>query len=157
MASKPAIAFQLQSTRPAGWGGAGSLAFTSMGRQIRFFLCPSMRTAIESEARGIGATLVSSHSSGESVIQFLTSDGTDTQQGRLWTEAADPTHYNALCRVVKRESIYDWNSGLWVKRASQATFDAYRAERQKALAELAAQNRKYAVEVLGARITNDEG
>jgi len=38
-----------------------------------------------------------------------------------------------------------------VKRESRAAFDTYRAETQKALAELVEKNRKYAVEVLGAQ------
>jgi hypothetical protein len=134
-----------------------NLAFTSMSRQIRFFLCPAMRTAIETEGHRIGANVVSSHSSDESAIQFSTSFGTDAYQGRLWTEAADPSHYELLCRAVKKGSVYDRESGLWVKRMSQAAFDTYRAEQQRALSALVARNRNVAVEVLGARVTNDEG
>jgi hypothetical protein len=107
-----------------------------MGRQIRFFFCPSIRTAIKSETHRIGATLLSSYSSDESAIQFPTSVGTDTHPGRLWTQAADVRHYQALCRAVKKDSVYDREAGLWVKRASRAAFDAYRAEREKALSEL---------------------
>jgi len=58
-------------------------------------------------------------------------------------------HYEALCRVVKKASVYDRESGLWVKRASQDAFAAYRAEEKKALDELVERNRKYAIEVLG--------
>ena len=108
----------------------------TMGRQIRFFFCPSIRTAIKSETHRIGATLLSSYSSDESAIQFPTSVGTDTHPGRLWTQAADVRHYQALCRAVKKDSVYDREAGLWVKRASRAAFDAYRAEREKALSEL---------------------
>lgn len=133
------------------------VAFTSMGRQIRFYLCPAMRTAIESEAQRIGAALVSSYSSDDATIQFSTSSGTDTQQGRLWTEAADPTHYDFLCRAVKRGAVYDHDSGLWVKRTSRSAFAAYRTEQQRALSEMAERNRKYAIEVLGGRVTNNEG
>lgn len=115
-----------------------------------------MRTAIESEAHRIGATLVSSYSSDESAIEFATSAGTDSQQGRLWMEAADPKQYEILCRAVKKDSAYDRETGLWVKRTSQAAFDAYRTARQKALSELVERNRKYAVEILGRRIVNDE-
>jgi len=128
-----------------------------MGRQIRFYLCPTMRTAIESEAHRIGATLVSTHSADEVAIQFSTSSGTDTHQGRLWTEAADPTHYELLCRAVKKGSVYHRESGLWVKRTSRAAFDAYKAEQERALAELVARNRKYAIEVPGGRVANEEG
>jgi hypothetical protein len=101
--------------------------------------------------------LVSNYTSDNSAIQFSTSDGTDSQQGRLWTEAADTTHYEALCRVVKKDSVYERDAGLWVKRASRAVFEAYRTEKQKALAELVERNRKYATEVLGGRIVKDEG
>lgn len=116
-----------------------------------------MRTAIESEARRIGATLVSSYPSEHSAIQFSTSAGADHYQGRLWTEAADTKHYEALCRAVKKDSVYDRDSGLWVKRTSRQAFDTYRAEKQKALTELVESNRKYAIEVLGGRIVKDEG
>jgi hypothetical protein len=116
-----------------------------------------MRLAIESEAHRIGAPLVSSYSSDECAIQFSTSAGTDSHQGRLWTQASDVTHYQALCRAVKKESVYDREAGLWLKRASRAAFDAYRAERQKALSELVERNRKFAIEILGGRIPDDEG
>jgi len=116
-----------------------------------------MRTAIESEAQRIGVRLVSTYSSDEGMIQFSTSSGTDAHQGRLWTEAADPAHYELLCRAVKKGAVYDRDSELWVKRTSQAAFNAYRAEQQRALSELVARNRKHAIEVLGGRVTNDEG
>lgn len=128
-----------------------------MGRQIRFFLCEAMRTAIESEARRIGAALVRNHPGVSPAIQFSTSSGTDTQQGRLWSDAADVTHYEALCHVVKQGAAYDRAAGLWVKRASQAAFHAYRAEKQKALDELVERNRKYAIEVLGGRVLDEKG
>ena len=123
-----------------------------MGRQIRFFLCPMMRSAIETEAHRIGATLVSNSAWGTQAIEFSTSAGEDHQQGRLWTEAADPGDYKALCRAVKKDSTYDRDSGLWVKKKSQPSFESYRAATEKALAELVEKNKKYAVEVLGARI-----
>jgi hypothetical protein len=127
-----------------------------MGRQIRFFLCPPIRSAIESEATRVGAKLVRNHPSGSSAIQFSTSAGTDTHQGRLWTDAPDTAQYDALCRAVKRHSVYDREAGLWVKRESRAAFDTYRAETQKALAKLVEKNRKYAIEVLGGRVAHDE-
>src|ERR1700731_2129868 len=113
-----------------------------MGRQIRFFLCPAMRSAIESEATRIAAKLVRSHPIGTSAIQFSTSAGTDTHQGRLWTDAADTTQYNALCRTIKRHSAFDRDAKLWVKRESRAAFDAYRATKQQALATLVEKNQK---------------
>ena len=135
----------------------GSLAFTGMGRQIRFFLCPAMRTAIELEAHRIGATLVSSSAFGTDAIEFSTSSGANVQEGRLWTEATDPTHYELLCRAIKKGAVYDREAGLWVKRTSRADFEAYRTAREHALAELVARNRTYAIEVLGGRVANDEG
>jgi hypothetical protein len=126
-----------------------------MARQIRFFLCDAMRSAIETEARRRGATLVSSSAFGTDAIQFSTSVGTDHQQGRLWTEAADATHYNALCRVVKRSAVYDKDAALWVKKSSLPAFERYKAQKQRELSELVEKNRKYAIEVLGARVETD--
>ena len=57
---------------------------------------------------------------------------------------------------MKKASVYDRESGLWVKRASQDAFAAYRAEEKKALDELVERNRKYAIEVLGGRIVKNE-
>ncbi len=91
-----------------------------MGRQIHFYLCPKMRAAIESEAKRIGVNLAGNYSSDKSAIQFSTSSGTDTYQGRLWTEAADPSHYELLCRAVKRGAAYDRDAALWVKHESRA-------------------------------------
>ncbi len=127
-----------------------------MGRQIRFYLCPEMRTAIESEAQRTGARLVDNYSTDPETIQFSTSSGTDAQKGRLWTEAADPTHYEALCRAVKKGAFHDREPGLWVKRASRAAYEAYRAEKERDLAELVERNRKYAIEVLGGKVTTGE-
>jgi hypothetical protein len=127
-----------------------------MGRQIRFFLCSSMREAIESEASRIGARLVDSHSSDASAIQFSTPYSPDSLEGRLWTEASDAKHYNALCRAIKKNSVYDRDAGVWVKCASKAAFDTYYAEKQRALSELVARNRKYAIEVLAAKLTIDK-
>ena len=127
-----------------------------MGRQIRFYLCSAMRTAIESEAKRVGATLVTGHPSDPSAIQFSTSAGADNYQGRLWTEAADAKQYQALCRAVRHHSVYDRDAGLWVKRASRIDFDGYRTEKRKALAKLAEKNRKYAIQVLGGRVVRDE-
>jgi hypothetical protein len=126
-----------------------------MGRQIRFFLCNGMRTAIESEAHRIGAELVSSNAWGTDAIEFSTSSGTDHQQGRLWTEAADTTRYEVLCRAVKRGAAYDRDSMLWVKKPSLPAFQSYRAQKQKELSDLVEKNRKYAIEVLGARAATD--
>jgi len=114
-----------------------------------------MRLAIETEAQRIGATLVA-HSARGTDIQFST-DSADTPEGRLWTEAADPTHYQALCRAAKKGAVYDRESGRWVKRTSLEAFRAYRAARQKALDELVARNRKYCIEVLGGRPAKNEG
>ena len=61
------------------------------------------------------------------------------------------------CRVVKKDADYDRESGLWVKRASLAAFDAYREAETKALAELVGRNRMYAIEGLGGRVASDEG
>jgi hypothetical protein len=125
-----------------------------MGRQIQLFVCPSMRLAIETEAQRVGATLVP-HSAQGTDIQF-SSGNADSPEGRLWTEAADPTHYQSLCRAVKRGAIYDRESGLWVKRTSLEIFGAYRAAKKKALDELVARNRKYCIEVLGGRPAKNE-
>jgi hypothetical protein len=125
-----------------------------MGRQIQLFVCPSMRKAIESEAQRINAKLVSSSARGTD-IEFSTGSA-DAPEGRLWTESPDLTHYQALCRAAKNESVYDRESGRWVKRASLEQFRAYRAARKKALAELVKRNQKYYIDVLGGRIAKDE-
>lgn len=110
-----------------------------------------MRTAIEAEAHRLGVTLVSTSASGADV-EFSTSAGTDTHRGRLWTEAPDPAHYEAICRAAKKGAIYDRESGLWVKRTSLKTFLSYSAARKKSLDELVERNRRFAIEVLGGRI-----
>jgi hypothetical protein len=133
------------------------LAFARMGRQIRFYLCSTMRSAIETEARRIGATLVGSCGFGTDAIQFSTSSGTNTHEGRLWTEASDPARYELLCRAVKKGSAYDRESGLWVKRVSRPEFDAYRAQEKRELEELVERNRKFMIEVLGGRPAKNEG
>jgi hypothetical protein len=115
-----------------------------------------MRLAIETEAQRLGATLVGSNASGTQAIELSSSSGTDTQQARLWTEAEDLAHFESLCRAVKKGAVYERESGLWLKRASRAEFEVYRAEKQRALSELAARNRKYAVKVLGGRVTNND-
>jgi hypothetical protein len=121
-----------------------------MGRQIRFYVCTAMRTAIESEAQRVGATMVQSNASGED-IEVQPPRYVDNPESRLWTEAADPTHYESLCRAVKKGAVYDRESGLWVKRTSLEAFRAYRTAKKKALDELVARNRKYCIEVLGGR------
>jgi hypothetical protein len=104
-----------------------------MGRQIRFFLCEAMRTAIETEANRVGAMLVRKHPGKSGAIEFAISEGTDTQQGRLWTaDATETTHYDTLCRAVKTGSDYDWGSGLWVKRTSHSAFVTYRTQQTSA-------------------------
>ena len=116
-----------------------------------------MRAAIESEAQRIGAKLVR-WDARDTDIEFSThSTITGTLEGRLWTEAADPTHYKLLCRAAKRGAVYDRESGLWVKRRSLEVFRAYRAAHQKELDELVARNRKYCIEVLGGRPAKNEG
>jgi len=125
-----------------------------MGRQIQLYICPSMREAIETEARRIGAKLVRCNAEGAD-IEFSTNN-TVSPEGRIWTAAADPTQYLALCRAAKRGSVYDREAKLWVKRTSLEAFRAYHAAQQKALDELVARNRKYAVEVLGAKIVKHE-
>jgi hypothetical protein len=122
-----------------------------MGRQIRFYVCPAMRTAIESEAQRVGATIVQSNAGGTQAIEFEPPRYTSHPESRLWTEAADPTQYESLCRAVKKGAVYDRESGLWVKRTSLEAFRAYRAAKKKALDELVARNRKYCIEVLGGR------
>jgi hypothetical protein len=122
-----------------------------MNRQIRFFLCDAMRTAIEAEAHRIGANLVSSNAWGTDAIEFSTSSGTDHHRGRLWTEAGYAVHYEALRRAVKRGAVYDRDSMLWVKKPSLPAFHSYRAKRQRELSDLVEENRRYAIEVLGAR------
>jgi hypothetical protein len=126
-----------------------------MGRQIRFFLCDAMRSAIEAEAHRIGATLASSSSRGTNAIEFSTSAGADHRQGRLWTEATDTAHYSALCRAVKKRAAYDKDSMLWVKKLSLPAFASYRAQKHKELSDLVEKNRKYAIETLGARPETD--
>ena len=116
-----------------------------------------MRTAIESEAQRIGAKLVRWNAR-DTDIEFSThSTITGTLEGRLWTEAADPTHYKLLCRAAKKDAVYDRESGLWVKRTSLEVFRGDRAEKKKALDELVARNRKYCIEVLGGRPAQNEG
>ncbi len=122
-----------------------------MGRQIQIFVCPAMRTAVESEAHRIGAKLVSTSASGTD-IQFSTSSGKDARWGRLWTESEDPTHYESLCRAAKRGAVYDRESGLWVKRTSLEAFLSYSAAQKKSLDELVERNQKFAIGVLGGRI-----
>jgi hypothetical protein len=129
------------------------LAFT-YGSPNPFLYLP--HDAIENEARRIGAALGSGSAFGTGAIEFSTSSGADRQRGRLWTEAADKAHYEALCRAVKRDAVHDKESGLWVKRTSLEAFDAYHTAEKKALEELVARNRKYAIEVLGGRIAKDE-
>jgi hypothetical protein len=96
-----------------------------MGRQIQLYVCPSMRTAIETEAQRIGAKLVRCSAEGAD-IQFSAGD-------------------------AKRGSVYDRKAKLWVKRASLEAFRSYRIARQKSLDELVARNRKFYIEVLGGR------
>lgn len=114
-----------------------------------------MRTAIESEAQRIGAKLVRWNAEGADIEFSIGS--VDSPEGRIWTAAADPTHYQALCRAAKRGAVYDRESGLWVKRTSLEAFRAYRTARQKELDELVARNRKYCIEVLGGRPAKNEG
>jgi hypothetical protein len=121
-----------------------------MGRQIHFYVCPAMRSAIESEVKRIGATIVESNASGED-IEFQLPRYASDPESRLWTEAADPSNYESLCRAVKKGAVYDRESGLWVKRTSLEAFRIYWAAKQKALDELVARNRKYCIEVLGGR------
>jgi hypothetical protein len=114
-----------------------------------------MRTAIETEGHRVGAALVRNSPLGAEAIQFSTSVGNDHQQGRLWTEATNTTHYHALCRAVKRQSIRDKESGLWVKRASQDLFATYRAENKRALQELSERNRRFVAEVQRGTLPED--
>jgi hypothetical protein len=89
-------------------------------------------------------------------IQFSKSEGNDQHRGRLWTAASDTKDYDAICRAVKKNSIYDRESTLWVKRASFEAFRTCRAAKKKDLDELVEQNRRYAVDVLGAKIVKDD-
>ena len=122
-----------------------------VGHQIRFFICTEMRASIEAEARKSGAKLMSADPREPRDVEFLESAGVDKEQGRLWTESEDLQYYDALCRAVKRRAYYDRESGLWVKRASRASFETYRVETKKMLSDLVERNRKYAIEVLGGR------
>jgi TPR repeat protein len=104
-----------------------------MGRQIRFFLCEAMRTAVETEANRVGAILVRKDPGRSGAIQFAISRGTDTPQGLLFTtDAAETTHYDALCRAVKTGSVYHWESELWVKATSHSAFVTYRTQQKRA-------------------------
>jgi hypothetical protein len=114
-----------------------------------------MREAIVSEAQRIGAKLVRGNAEGAD-IQFSAGDQ-GSPEGRIWTAAADPTQYLALCRAAKRGAVFDRESGLWVKRTSLEAFRAYRIARQKELDELVVRNRKYCIEVLGGRPAKNEG
>ncbi len=106
-----------------------------------------MRTVIEAEAQRIGAKLVRYSAEGAE-IQF-SGGGEDSPEGRIWTAAADPTQYLALCRAAKRSAVFDCEAKLWVKRESLEEFRAYRIARQKSLDELVARNRRFYTEVLG--------
>jgi hypothetical protein len=128
-----------------------------MGRQISFYLCDVMRTAIQIESQCIGALVVSGYSSDVNSIQFSDRNGNDDQQGRLWTQPPDPTHYNLLCRAVKKLAEFDRTTGLWVKHESREQFEAYKNGKEKRLAELVESNRKYARDVLGASHKKPEG
>jgi hypothetical protein len=128
-----------------------------MGRQISFYLCDVMRTAIQTESQRIDALVVTNYSSDVNAIQFSDRFGDDDQQGRLWTESPDPTHYNILCHAVKRFAEFDRATGLWVKNESREQFEAYKNEKEKRLAELLEKNRMYARDVLGASHKKPEG
>ena len=110
-----------------------------------------MRAAIQAEARRVSAKMVTTHPSDSSAIQFSDSAGTDKMQGRLWTDAKDLAPFEALCAVVRKDGVFDHDSGLWVKRTSVPAFKTYQEKKKAASVELAEKNRKYAVEVLGGR------
>ncbi len=116
-----------------------------------------MRTTIQSESQRVSAKLVTNHSSDTESIQFSDSMGNDKHQGRLWTDSQTSTAYNSICRAVKKDAAYDRDTGLWVKRAAHAEFQAYKKQKALELATLVEQNRKYAIDVLGARIENRKG
>jgi hypothetical protein len=122
-----------------------------MGRQIRFFLCDSMRASIEGEAARRGVKLVDHSAFGRS-IEFSHRN----LEGRLWTEAVESEDYEALCREVKKHAVFDREASVWVKRESKAAFDAHRKERAAMLDSLVEKNRRYAIEVLGGKIVPDE-
>ncbi|MCA8998923.1 MAG: hypothetical protein KDA80_18130 [Planctomycetaceae bacterium] len=115
-----------------------------------------MRAAIQSESDRIGAKLVTNYSSDVDSIQFSENFGNDDQQGRLWTQSPDPAHFDALRRSIKKDADFDSETGLWVKRSSRAQFERYKAAKQEALANLVTANRKYAREVLGAKIEDPD-
>ncbi len=104
--------------------------------QIQFFLCDSMRKAVEDEARRIGAELTASQPADGHDIQF-TPDAADGRQGRLriWAEADDRRSYEDLCRVVRDTAWRDETSGLWVRHDSRAAFEAYSEEKRRKAAE----------------------
>jgi hypothetical protein len=122
-----------------------------MGRQIRFFLCESMRASIEGEATRRGVKLVD-HSAFGRAIEFSHRN----LEGRLWTEAEESEDYEALCREVKKGASFDRDASVWVKRSSRYAFDAHRRERAATLESLVEKNRRYAIEVLGGKIVSDE-
>lgn len=128
-----------------------------MGRQISFYLCNVMRTAIQAESQRIDALVVTNYSSDVNAIQFSDRYGDDDQRGRLWTESPNPTHYNILCRAVKRFAEFDRATGLWVKLESREQFETYKHEKERRLAELVEKNRTYARDVLGASLKQTEG
>lgn len=128
-----------------------------MGRQISFYLCEVMRTAIRTESQRIDALVVANYSSDVNAIRFSDRFGDDDQQGRLWTESPDPTHYNMLCRAVKRCAEFDRTTGLWVKNESRKQFEAYKNEKERRLAESVERNYIYARDVLGASRKQPEG
>ena len=115
-----------------------------------------MRTSIEAEARRIGARIGRELPVHADAIQFSASNGNDEQQGRLWA-ATRTSHYTALCRAIKKDSVYDKESGLWIKKSSLEPFVAYRETEKKMLDDLVARNRKYAIEVLGGKPAAGEG
>ena len=89
--------------------------------------------------------LVRRHPGKSAAIQFAISEGTDTQQGRLWTtDAVGTTHYDALCRAVKTGSVYDRESGLWVKATSQSAFVTYRTQKKSAKETRPVSGQRYA-------------
>jgi hypothetical protein len=122
-----------------------------MGRQIRFFLCDSMRASIESEAARRGITFVDHSASGRG-IEFSHRN----LEGRLWTEAEESEDYDALCREIKKGAAYDRAAIMWVKRSSQGVFEAHRKERAAMLDRLVEENRERMIKLFGGRSVPEE-
>jgi hypothetical protein len=110
-----------------------------------------MRSAIENCARKYSITLTPPNGAHDFGIEYAQSSGTDSDQGRLWTESDSPAGYERLCRSIKQKSKFDRESGLWFKTKSEASFRSYRITKKIQTEELVKRNIEYARNVLGAK------